>query len=64
MNRGAWQAPVHGVTKSQTLKPFTSDWDLNPCVWDSNPVKTLLGTRTHMTGTRIQPKPTVPGFRT
>ena len=37
MNRGDWQAPVHGVTKSQTLKPFTSDWDLNPRGWDLNP---------------------------
>ena len=21
-------------------KPFTTDWDLSPCVWDSNPAKT------------------------
>ena len=38
------------------LKSFTSDWDLNPHVWDSNPARTLLETWT-------QPNPTVPGFR-
>ena len=28
------------VLQVQVVKPFTSDWDLNPCGWDSNPAKT------------------------
>ena len=46
------------------VKPFTSDWDLNPCGWDLNPAKTLLGTWTHVAGTQTQQKNMVPGFRT
>ena len=43
---------------------FTSDWDLNPRGWDSNPAKTLLEIQTLVAGTQTQPKPTVAGFRT
>ena len=28
------------VLQVQVVKPFTSDWGLNPCGWDSNPAKT------------------------
>ena len=52
------------VIVSLLLKPFTTDWDLNPCGWDSNPAKTLLGTWTHDAGAETQPKPMVPGFMT
>ena len=52
------------VIVSLLLKPFTTDWDLNPCGWDSNPAKTLLGTWTHVAGAETQPKPMVPGFMT
>jgi len=62
------------------LKPFTTDWDLNPCGgtriqtkpdlglnphdWDSNLAKTLVGACSHVAGTGTQPKPMIPGFRT
>ena len=47
------------------LKPSkNSAWYLNPRGWDSNPVKTLLWTWTHVAGTQTLPKSMVPGFRT
>ena len=39
------------VEQALVLKLFTSDWDLNLRGWDSDPVKTWLGTGTHMAGT-------------
>ena len=58
-----WLGPMCW-TQTQPKPSQNPFWDLNPCGWDSNLVKTLLGTWTHVSGTETQPKPTVNGFRT
>ena len=63
------QGPNHWATREALLKPFTTDWDLNPCAgtWTHmagtwTQAKTLLGTWTHVAGTQTQPKSTAPSF--
>ena len=59
-----WFEPMWLWTCVLGLKPSQNPvWDSNPCDWDSNLAKTLLGTQTHVAGAQTQPKPTVPGFR-
>ena len=53
------QTHVQQVGDTIQLKPFTSDWDLNPHGWDSKPAKTQLGTSAHMAGTQTWPKPSL-----
>ena len=55
LSRNDWPETTGKLTPS--LKLCTSDGDLNPRVWDSNPTKTQIGTRSHVA--RTWPKPTV-----